>query len=158
MSSSDERRTQCRTHGGARGVHENGSGPCEWVPAGPPQPSHVTLRIEYDDGQVHEFSVDSPREVKLDVAYPLGAFAMAENALRECPYMIPKVMDRTRHVEISLDADLTEQVWIRDSRVTIAARRALDAFRLATGWSDERAMALAEAAKSRMVSLPPTPG
>lgn len=25
-------RTHCVTHGGARGIHENGSGGCEWVP------------------------------------------------------------------------------------------------------------------------------
>src|SRR5471032_3265108 len=25
-------RTQCKTHGGVRGSHENGSGGCEWVP------------------------------------------------------------------------------------------------------------------------------
>jgi hypothetical protein len=121
---------------------------------GIPQPSHVTLRIEYDDGQVHEFSVDNPRQVKLDVAYPPGIFAVAENGLRDNPYLIPKALDRTRHVEISLDAELTEQVWIRDSRVTIAARQALDAFRLATGWSDERAVRLAELEKSRMAPLP----
>lgn len=126
----------------------------ERVPAGIPQPSHVTLRIEYDDGRVHEFSVDNPRQVKLDVAYPAGAFAVAADALRENPYLIPKAMDRTRHVEISLDAELTEQVLIRDSRVTIAARQVLDAFRLATGWSDERAMRLAELAKSQMAPEP----
>lgn len=115
-----------------------------------PQPSHVTLRIEYDDGQVHEFSVDRPRQVKLDVAYPEGAFAVAAGALRENPYLIPKALDRTRHVEISLDAELAEQVWIRDSRVTIAARQALDAFRLATGWSDEQAGAYAEVRKQKL--------
>jgi hypothetical protein len=115
-----------------------------------PQPSHVTLRIEYDDGQVHEFSVDNPAKVKLDVAIPPGALGYLKGALRDNPYMIPKMTDRTRHVEISLDAELTEQVWIRDSRVTIAARQALDAFRLATGWSDDQAAQYAETRKRQL--------
>lgn len=117
-----------------------------------PQPSHVSLRVEYGDGQVHEFSVDNPRQVRLDVAFPAGALAVAKDALRDNPYLIPKAMDRTRHVDISLDADLTEQVWIRDSRVTIAARVALDAFRLATGWTDEQAAEYAEARKRQLAA------
>ncbi len=120
-----------------------------------PQPSHVSLRIEYSDGQVHEFSVDSPAKVRLDVSYPPGMFDMVRDALRGNPYMIPKALDRTRHVEISLDAETAEQIWIRDSRATIEARQALDAFRLATGWSDEQAAAYAE---TRKTARPPEEG
>jgi hypothetical protein len=114
---------------------------------GVPQPSHVTLRVEYDDGAVHEFSADRPEKVRLDVTFPPGAFAVAKDALRENPYLIPKAVDRTRRVDIGFEAAEAEEVRIRDSRVTIAARQALDAFRLATGWSDEQAVAYAEARK-----------
>jgi hypothetical protein len=74
-----------------------------------PQPSRVTLRMDFDDGSFREFTVHQPRKVTLDVSSPFHFPGAGTSPYQIMPAKVP-------HVEITMDAEPGCPVDVRDSR------------------------------------------